>query len=144
MKKKSKQSIKPKKKDNKFTLNWRFKDYLLNEGQEKQKQDEIISEDLKEFEEIKIQGIVYIDLESELLKSQIISHIRAIVGITRVDFVGESWYKKSFYISRLSIKIDLFKFQHVSLVNVLTFLKYEIERIPGVRQFQYITKAEVA
>lgn len=75
---KTKKSLKTKSKkskDNKYTLNWDFKKFLL----EDLSTDKTLDEVLQEFEEVKIQGIVYIDGESELMKSQIISHIRAIV-----------------------------------------------------------------
>ena len=39
----------------------------------------------EDFREIKIQSVIAIDNDSELLKSEIVSHIRAIEGVTRVD-----------------------------------------------------------
>lgn len=102
----------------------------------------LISEGSKDFQELKIQTIVAIDDNSELLKTEIISHIRAIKGITRVD-IHETYFRSNYYMTRLTVKIDLNPFGMTSTVDVLKIIKIQCQRIDGVRRFSYISKAEM-
>ena len=103
----------------------------------------LISEGGKDFRELKIQAVVAIDDDLELLKTEIISHIRAIKGVTRVD-IHETYFRSNYYLTRLTVKIDLDPFGMTSIVDILKIIKIQCQRIDGVRRFSYISRVEMS
>ncbi len=89
--------------------------------------------------EYTIDANVIVSNDAELMKTEILSHIRAIPGITRVN-VSESTHKVHYYITKLNIKIDPEPFKLQSVENILEFIKQKVLQIDSVRRFSYTSK----
>lgn len=117
-----------------------FKNNNNNNASSDQKKLKIKEEGLKE---IKIQAVLVVSEKTSLLKTEIVSHIRAILGVTRVDIL-KSYVRPHFYISKLNLKIDTEPFGLSSVQNILVFIKHEIIKIPGVKRLTFISKPELS
>ena len=103
--------------------------------------EDLFQEKITTIDEYKIDAILVISNKTDLMKTDILSKIRAIEGITRVHI--ESVLPRQFYeISKITVKINVFPFGIAPLVLIFNKIKKEIISIDGVQRLTYISKPE--
>lgn len=106
-----------------------------------QKYKQFLKEESESLHEFKIQALLVISNESELMKTDVLSNIRAVEGITRVH-VDESLSKTFYEISKVTIKVNIAPFGVAPLAQIFNVIRKDIIAIQGVRRFTYISRPE--
>jgi len=106
-----------------------------------QKYKQFLKEEAESKNEFKIQGLLVISNESELMKTDVLSAIRAVEGITRVH-VDQSVERPYYEISKVTLKMNIGPFGIAPLALIFEKIRKDIIRIKGVRRFTYISKPE--
>lgn len=106
-----------------------------------QKYKQFLTEETESLHEFKIQGLLVISNESELMKSDVLSNIRAVEGITRVH-VDQSVTRNYYEISKVTVKVNIAPFGMAPLIQIFDQIRRDILGIDGVQRFTYISKPE--
>lgn len=96
-----------------------------------------INEESDSKDEFKIEALLVINNEVGQMKSDILSGIRAIEGITRVN-VDIADRRQYFEVSKVTIKINIAPFQMMPIEQIFSKIRSDILSIQGVRRFTYI------
>ncbi len=96
----------------------------------------------KTNKEFKIEVLLVISNATEKMQTEILSNIRAIAGVTRIHLEGEAIKRSHYYISRCTLKIDLYPYGMLPLEDVFQVIRKSVLDIDGVRRFTYISKPE--
>ena len=100
---------------------------------------EFLNEESESLSEFKIQALLVISNKSGRMKTDILSNIRAIQGITRVH-VDEVLDRAYYEISKLTIKVNIAPFGIASLDQIFSKIKKDIISIQSIQRFTYISK----
>lgn len=105
------------------------------------KYKQFLKEESESLHEFKIQALLVIAHESQTMKTDVLSNIRAVEGITRVH-VDEAISRAYYEISKVTIKVNVAPFGMVPLAQVFEQIRRDIIGIEGVRRFTYISRPE--
>jgi len=106
-----------------------------------QKYKQFLNEEAESKNEFKVQALLVLSKEYENLKSDILSSIRAVEGVTRVH-VDQSVERVYYEISKVTVKVNTNPFGVAPLALIFNQIRQEILRIKGIKRFTYISKPE--
>lgn len=105
------------------------------------KYKEFLKEDSESKYEFKVQALLVISTETDLMKTDVLSKMRAVEGVTRIH-IDESLDKAYYEISKVTIKVNVAPFGVAPLALVFNQIRRDILAIKGVRRFTFISRPE--
>jgi hypothetical protein len=106
-----------------------------------QKYKQFLNEETESLKEFRVQALLVISNQHELMKTDVLSNIRAVEGITRVH-VDQNISKTFYEISKVTIKVNVAPFGVAPLAHIFNQIRKDIIAITGVRRFTYISRPE--
>lgn len=100
-----------------------------------------LKEEIESKYEFRIQALLVISNDSDLMKTDVLSKMRAVEGITRIH-IDQALNKPYYEISKVTIKVNVAPFGMAPTALIFNQIRRDILAIEGVRRFTYIARPE--
>jgi cell division protein FtsX len=98
-----------------------------------------LKEETESKDEFRVEALLVISNKTHEMKSDVLSKIRAIEGITRVH-VDEAIRRTYYEISKVTVKVNISPFGMVPLEQIFNKIRKDILNVDGVQRFTYIAR----